>query len=95
MAKKKTPKVEAPKEEQYVISVQIGTDKYQGSGATALEALQAIGTPKKLMNKGVITVTKGTQTKTHLMFPIRLKRLFYTSPTFQAIHAKSLSFGFK
>lgn len=94
MAKKKTSPTSAPTE-LYHISVQLGDKKYSGSGVTALEALQAIPRPPKLMNKGVITVKQGDRVRTQVMFPIRLKRLFYTSPTFQAIHAKSLSFGFK
>ena len=79
--------------DSFHISLTLGDKTYKGEGATALEALRSLPKPERIVAKGVLKVSKGNVSKTLLFMPTRLKRLFYSSPTFQAIHAKQLSFG--
>ena len=90
---KKSPQPKAPAPELYSISVQLGDQMYSGTGATPFEALSSIPKPAKIMLTGVVRVAYKGKTHTQIMMPVRLKRLFYTSPTFQAIHAKQLTSG--
>lgn len=84
------PKKVAKAVPAFSISLQLGDRKYEGSGATAHEALMAVPKPDKMMGKGVLTITHGTLKKQMMFFPQRLKRLFY-SKNFQAIQAKQLA----
>lgn len=88
----KRKKVEIKKEStppQFSISITLGTDVYKGEGASPIEALQSIPKPLKIMTKGVVRVSDGVKTKEVLMYPLRLRRLFYNK-LFQAIQLKSL-----
>lgn len=89
MAKKTT------KSSDFTISIQLGKDTLKGSGATPLLALQTIKKPVKIITKGIVTVSDGTHSKSILMQPGRIKRLFFASPVMQAIHAKQLAIGLK
>ena len=78
----------------YSISLKLGSDEYTSKGETAQEALVALKRPNKLMMKGVLTITDGVKKREVLMYPQRLKRLFYNK-TFQGIQAKVLTAGMK
>lgn len=90
MAKKKAQPAATS---EYTITVKLGDKTYKGQGSTALAALSNIPKPTKIMNKGIITVEHGNLRRELMFMPVRLKRLFYSSPNFQAIHAKQLGFG--
>lgn len=84
MAKKKTPV------EQYEVSLKLGDKVIEGAGASILEALQSMPKPAKIMAKGVFTLSRGKQRTEQLMYPPRIKRLFY-SPSLLSVIAKQLS----
>ncbi len=75
------------------IKVLLGNLVLEGSGPTALAALQAIPKPSKIMSKAAITVSNGVRSRTFLYMPVRLRRLFYSSPSLQAVHAKTFGFN--
>lgn len=88
----KTPKKKAttPPAPQYSISLKLGDKTYEGTGATATEALGKLLKPAKMMIKGTVVVSDGQKKKTMLLTPVQLKRLFYNSPAIQAVKAKQL-----
>jgi len=88
---KKTTKkvVKKADKSQFSIKLTIGDKVYQGKGKTALDALVSIPKPLKIMNKGILELSDGTKKKEILMYPIRLKRLFYNK-YYQTIQLKSL-----
>jgi hypothetical protein len=80
---------------KFSITLRIGNDTYHGEGETALEALQAIPKPAKMMNKGTFVMTDGVKkTNPVLMYPLRLRRLFYGKLA-QAVQLKSLCLAMK
>ena len=95
---KKTKKPKPYKSEQaepnFNITIKLGNETYQGTGATALEALTSIKKPLKIMSKGIVLVESGGKKKEILMMPLRLRRLFF-NPLFQAIQVKWLASGLK
>lgn len=90
MAKKSIKK----QENEFNITLTVGKDVYNGSGKTALEALQSLPKPEKIMSKGLVRVENEGKSKEVLMFPIRLRRLFYNK-LFQEIQIKWLMSGLK
>lgn len=84
----------AKKKPEYSISIRLGDKTLTGTGATALEALQAIKKPDKIVTKAIVTVSHGTLKKEILMWPVRAKRLFYNR-LFQEIQCKQLVLGLK
>lgn len=83
-----------PKATPFEITLKLGDETYQSSGATVTDALSALTHPQKIMAKGILTVRQGDLSKTQLMMPVRLKRLFYNK-YFQQIMAKNLALGMK
>src|SRR4051812_1822957 len=92
---KKAPKPAASETPAFSITLQLGNNTVSGTGPTALEALQALPKPDKIMAKGIVTITHAGKRKVQSCLPGQLKRLFYSSKQFQAIHAKQLSQGLK
>lgn len=92
MSKKSTTK--KPVTSEFSITLTIGKDVYQGTGKTALEALQSLPKPAKIMGKGVVRVENEGKFKEILMIPLRLRRLFYNK-IFQEIQVKWLTSGLK
>lgn len=82
------------KKDAFSISLKLGDKTFEGTGATALAALQAIQKPAKMMGKAIVTVRNGPLSKEMMFFPTRLKRLFY-NPSYQVIQAKFLAAGLK
>lgn len=80
--------------EKFEISLQLGDETYEAKGATIEEALKNLPRPDKIMTKGVLTVKHGNALRIEMMFPTRLKRLFYNK-LFQQIQAKNLTIGLK
>jgi hypothetical protein len=87
-------KSKAPKKPQFSIKLTIADKVYQGKGETALDALQTLPKPEKIMYKGTLELFDGEKTKSILLYPIRLKRLFYNK-YFQSIQIKQLIAGMK
>ena len=85
-------KVETPQE--FSISLKIGDKLYESKGATVLDALSSLQHPEKIMLKGILTLRHGAFARTQMLFPPRLKRLFYNR-RFQEIQAKYLAIGLK
>lgn len=90
--KTKKPRVSKPKCE-YSISITFGTDIYSGTGNTALEALESMPRPIKIVSKGLINFTDGKKSAQMMWQPQRLKRLFY--PNARSFFAKQLSYLMK
>jgi hypothetical protein len=86
-------KTKSPKDE-FIVSLKLGDKTFEGTGKTALAALSAMPKPDKIVSKGILTISQGDAKRELLLWPIRLKRLFY-SPTYQAIQAKYLTMGLK
>lgn len=79
----------------FSITLTIGADVYKGVGETALDALQAVPKPAKMSGKGIFFMTDGVKkTAEVLMYPLRLRRLFYGKIS-QQIQLKSLCMGLK
>ncbi len=91
---KKTPKKSIEKSKEFAITVKMGNDVYSGTGETALEALASMPKPLKIMAKGVVLIEHEGKKKEILMFPLRLRRLFYNK-LFQEIQVKWLVMGLK
>lgn len=96
MKKTTTKKVKQSEESRsnFSVTITMGTDVYKGEGETALAALSVIPKPVKIMAKGVVRITDGEKVKEVLMYPLRLRRLFYNK-LFQEIQLKSLCMGMK
>ena len=94
ITKRKTSKVKKETASNISITLNIGGQIYVGEGETAIDALQAVPKPVKIMAKGVFTVSDGVKKKEVLMLPFRLRRLFYNK-LYQVIQLKSLCMGMK
>lgn len=74
--KKVVPKV--PKvEPQFSLTLKLGNELYTSTGSTMLEALSNFPKPPKILLKGILTVKKGENVRTTILFPVKLKRLFW------------------
>ena len=73
----------------FSITLTLGDQVFKGKGETALDALQSIPKPVKLMSKGTFFMTDGVKEFETLMYPIRLRRLFYSKLS-QQIQLKTL-----
>ncbi len=92
--KKKTQEsVAAPTPNTVKITVKLGQTTLTGEGATTLLALQAIKRPDHIKSNGIVTVECGGQKTERFFRPQQMNRVFYSSPSLQAIHAKQLTYG--
>lgn len=95
ITKKKTPKsVETVKKtnELFTITIKIDDATYEGTGATALEALQAVPTPPlDFISSGNVLVTKGDAKREMFYSTLQLKRLL--NPYHQEVLAHILTEG--
>lgn len=79
----------------FSITLKIGNEVFKGQGQTALDALQAIPRPLKILEKGTFQITDGVKSSREVfMLPIRLRRLFYGKLS-QQIQLKSLCYGMR
>lgn len=62
----------------------MGEDFFEGTGSTALEALQSIPRPMKF-RKALVRIEKGDKSKEMVFFPIRLRKLFFTNIQHQTV----------
>lgn len=76
MPRPKKKKVKLP-DPTYLISITIGDKTYEGRGDTALEALQNLKKPEKIMNKTIFKISEGQRQVEQLMMPLRARRLFH------------------
>ncbi len=91
--KKTQETVAAPTPNTVTITIKLGDKTFIGIGDTTLKALQAIEKPEKIVSKGIVTVECGEQSTERLFRPTQMRRVFYSSPSLQAIQAKALSVG--
>lgn len=82
------------KETPYIITLKLGEETFKGQGETVADALVSMPRPEKIMAKGILTISQGNLKREMLMFPQRLKRLFYNKH-YQIIQAKWLGQGLK
>ena len=82
---------DAKQEPDYKFHLDLCGQVFEGTGVTALEALQAISVPQKITTKGTLTITHGEKTKIHILLIPKIKRLFY--PNFQSVIIKQLVYG--
>ena len=75
----------------YTVVLQHGNEVFKGEGPTPQLALDHLGKPQKIFLKGVITITSQNKTRSKMLLPNQLKRLFY--PLTQKLLAKSLFVG--
>ena len=81
------------KEPKYSIVLTLGDKTIKATGATALEALQNLDKPLKIVTKGVVTLSEGKRTMSQLLNPVRCKRMFY--PLAQVVFAKQFEYLLK
>ncbi len=93
--KKTKPTQETAAEPTVTITVRLADKTFVGEGATTLAALQAIEKPDHIKSKGFVTITCGSQKTERFFRPQQMNRLFYSSPSLQAIQAKMLCYGLK
>lgn len=74
---------------KYSVTIKTNHDTYKGKGGTAVEALRSIPKPFKVMWRAIVTITDGKRKVETLMYPTRLKRLFYNKG-FQEIAIQKL-----
>jgi hypothetical protein len=74
-SKKKVVKKSPAKEVKIVLTMADWSSK--GSGATILEALNALKSPIEICDHGVLTVTDGKRKAELDLTPHRMRRLFY------------------
>lgn len=79
------------KKDMFVVKLQIGNETYNGSGETMIEALNALALPPKFFLKGILDISHGDKHKNMLLPPMRIKRLFMTSPSMKNVVAKQLT----
>jgi hypothetical protein len=95
MARPKKARAVEDAPQVYKLTLVLGDKTYESTGSTVFEALRDLEKPEKIMHKGILTLEHDGKRTQQLLFPARLKRLFY-SPTFQQIQAKQLeSVGLK
>ena len=76
----------------FTIVVKIESASYEGSGATALEALRAITPPTNdLISTGTVTITHGDKSKEMLFPTLQLRRLL--NPYNQDVLVHDLTLG--
>ena len=73
----------------YSVTIKTNHDIYKGKGETPIIALRSIPKPFKVMWRAMVTLTDGEKKVETLMYPTRLKRLFYNK-MFQEIAMKKL-----
>jgi len=83
-----------PIKQKIKITIELGSGTIEGAGATVLDALLSMKRPEKLSGKAILTATDGVKTTRQLMFPVRLKRLFYNKNSL-AIQAKNFERAMK
>ncbi len=78
----------------FSVTIKTNHDTYEGEGETAVEALRSIPKPFKVMWRATVTVKSGEKKIETLMYPVRLKRLFYNK-MFQEIMMNKLTLFMK
>ena len=73
----------------YSIAINFDGVEWKGEGETALDALKAIPVPVKIMQKSILTITKGEKTHKRPLTVQQARRLFY--PLAQRVLAKALA----
>lgn len=74
---------------KYSVTIKTNYDTYKGIGATPVEALRSIKRPFKVMWRATVTLGDSKKKAETLMYPTRLKRLFYNK-MFQEIQMTKL-----
>ena len=77
----------------FEISIKMGDTILYGKGTTALEALQSIERPTKIIQKSIFTISHGNKRKEILFTPVKMRRIFF--PSAQPILIKWLAAGLK
>lgn len=73
---------------EYTIELNLNGTVTSSTGPTALQALQGLERPLKIVTKGIVTVRHGEKVKQLFFMPPALKRMFY--PLAQITYAKML-----
>jgi len=74
---------------KYSVTIKTNHETFKGKGDTAIEALRSIPKPFKVMWEAVVTLEKDNKKSEVLMYPTRLRRLFYNK-MFQEIQMNKL-----
>jgi hypothetical protein len=74
---------------KFSIIIKTNYETFKGKGETAVEALRSIKKPLKVMWRGTVTVEEGKKKVEILVYPVRLRRLFYNK-MFQEIQMKKI-----
>lgn len=74
---------------KYSVTIKTNHDTYKGKGESPVEALRSIPKPFKVMWRAMVTLEDGKKKVETLMYPTRLKRLFYNK-MFQEITMNKL-----
>jgi hypothetical protein len=74
---------------KYSVTIKTNHETLKGKGATPVEALRSIAKPFKVMWRAIVTLDDGEKKVETLLYPTRLKRLFYNK-MFQEIQMEKL-----
>lgn len=74
---------------KYSVIIKTNHETWKGNGETPVEALRSIEKPFKVMWRATVSLIDGKKKIETLMYPTRLRRLFYNK-MFQEIHMKKL-----
>lgn len=77
----------------FVITIKLGNETYTSKGETMLEAVTSMELPRKIVTKGLLTVTHGEKKGEKMLMPLFLRRIFYPLARFHK--AKQLELWLK
>lgn len=78
----------------YTATLSLYGKTYVGTGATVMEAVEAITLKNAPKVRGVLTLTKGSETKDRILNPLQVQRLFALSPMMRQVQLKNVSLLF-
>ncbi len=79
------------KKPTYEATIEILGKKYKAKGKTVMEAVSNLKPKGMARGKSILTVTKGKESKSKVLVPFVVNRLFNLSPTMRIVALKNVS----
>jgi hypothetical protein len=91
MPRTATKKVAKKTKKSCAITITLGNDVLRGEGNSLNEAFMSIPRPEKIVTKGIVVIETNGGSKTWVLPPIGVKKLFY--PVAAKYVVKKMEFG--